>query len=335
MSGGVDSSLTAALLAEQGYDCLGVTMVLGRGEPDEVASRDAGAVCRHLGIPHTTIDLSGEFQALVIDETARAYARGQTPNPCVICNATVKFGKLLERARDAGARLATGHYARIVSTPAGLALARAADPSKDQTYFLYRLTADDLEHVSFPLGELTKTRVREMAAERGFADKHGRESQDACFVGPGGYPEVVARTHPEACDPGPILDESGSILGTHVGLCRYTVGQRKGIGVAAPEPLFVLRIDAPRNAIVVGPRSGLDATRVSATDVVWNAAPGPTRAEVMIRYNAPAIPASVSFDGGRLVALMDTPVPGMAPGQSLVCYNGDIVIGGGTIKEAS
>ena len=335
MSGGVDSSLAAALLAEQGLDCTGVTMVLGRGATDSAASDDAARVCKHLGIPHETIDLSAEFKADVIDATATAYSRGQTPNPCVLCNASVKFGSLLARAREAGASLATGHYARIVQSPAGPALARAADASKDQTYFLYQLTSDDLAHVIFPLGEFTKAQVRTMAAERGFADKHGKESQDACFLGKGGYSELVARDHPEACDAGPILDEGGAILGTHAGICRYTVGQRRGIGVASAEPLYVLRMDAPLNAVIVGPQKRLAVSRIVASSVIWNRQDDSTRASVMVRYNASAIDATVTRDGAHLIAKTDAPILGVAPGQSLVCYNGDIVIGGGIIEEAS
>ncbi|PKQ20850.1 MAG: tRNA 2-thiouridine(34) synthase MnmA [Actinobacteria bacterium HGW-Actinobacteria-6] len=335
MSGGVDSSLAAALLAEQGLDCLGVTMVLGRGATDAAAAADAASVCEHLGIPHTTIDLSAEFKADVIDATATAYSLGQTPNPCVLCNASVKFGSLLDRARDAGALLATGHYARIVQTPEGAALARPADVSKDQTYFLYRLSSGDLLHVVFPLGEFTKTQVRAMASERGFAGKHGKESQDACFLGKGGYPELVARSHPEACVAGPIVDETGTVLGTHTGICRYTVGQRRGIGVASAEPLYVLRIDAAHNSVVVGPQQRLAVSRITASGVIWNHSEDSMRAGVMVRYNAGAIAATVVREGARLIAETDEPVLGVAPGQSIVCYNGDIVIGGGIIEEAS
>lgn len=335
MSGGVDSSIAAALMAEQGHDCTGVTMTLGRGAADDAAVADARAVCEHLGIPHRVVDLSAEFQRSVVEATAEAYAAGRTPNPCVLCNASIKFGALLERARDAGARLATGHYARIVAVPGGLRLARALDASKDQTYFLYRLGPEDLEYVIFPLGELTKATVRKMAVARGLAGKHGRESQDACFVGAGGYAALVSASHPEACRPGPIYNTGGAVLGTHAGLCRYTVGQRRGIGIASAEPLYVVGLDAARNAIIVGGLRDLEVTRVVASGVVWFAANIPLRAEVMVRYNAAPVSATVRRDGDTLIAVADEPLVGVAPGQALVCYNGEVVGGGGTIEEAT
>ncbi len=335
MSGGVDSSIAAALMAEQGHDCTGVTMTLGRGAADEAAVADARAVCEHLGIPHRVVDLSAEFRRSVVEATAEAYAAGRTPNPCVLCNAAVKFGILLQSAREAGARLATGHYARIVAVPGGLRLARALDASKDQTYFLYRLGPEDLEYVIFPLGQLTKTTVRAMAAARGLAEKHGRESQDACFLDAGGYAALVSASHPEACQPGPIYSTGGAVLGTHAGLCRYTVGQRRGIGIASAEPLYVVGLDAARNAIIVGGRRDLEVTRVVASDAVWFAAGVPLRAEVMVRYNAVPVPAAVRRNGDTLIVVADEPLVGVAPGQALVCYNGEVVIGGGTIEEAT
>ncbi|PKQ38619.1 MAG: tRNA 2-thiouridine(34) synthase MnmA [Actinobacteria bacterium HGW-Actinobacteria-1] len=334
MSGGVDSSLSAALLLEQGYDCVGVTMDLGRGAPD-AAVADARAVCDHLGIPHRVVDLAREFSERVVAATAAAYAGGATPNPCVLCNDSVKFGVLLDEAREDGAALGTGHYARIAHTPQGPLLARAADVSKDQTYFLYRLTGERLRHVVFPLGGLTKSRVREMAAERGLSDKHGAESQDACFLGAGGYPELVAATHPEACVPGDIVDTSGKVLGEHNGLCRYTVGQRRGIGIASAEPLYVLRLDAKTGAVVVGPYRALEVESIVVGQVVWSGDVVEEQVDVMVRYNAPAVRARVQMRDEHLHVELMTPLVGVAPGQSLVCYNGDVVLGGGIIEEAS
>ncbi len=335
MSGGVDSSLSAALLVEQGYDCVGVTMDLGRGAADAAACADAQSVCQHLDIPHRIIDASRVFQEQVVEVTAAAYASGATPNPCVLCNATVKFGVLLDHAREADAALATGHYARVAHTHDGPVLERAADASKDQTYFLYRLTGERLRHVVFPLGGLTKVRVREMATERGLGDKHGRESQDACFLGPGGYPALVAERHPEACSAGNIVDAAGTILGVHRGVCRYTIGQRRGIGLASAHPLYVLRVDAGTATVVVGPREALEVSRIVVSDVVWHGTQAAQDVDVMVRYNAPAVHARVSVDGAHMNVELAQPILGVAPGQSLVCYNGDIVIGGGIIEEAS
>ncbi len=335
MSGGVDSSLAAAVLTEAGESCTGITMALGRGASDESAIGDARAVCEHLGIPHRIVDLSAEFRRCVVESTVTAYASGTTPNPCVMCNTSVKFGALLDLARADGSVLATGHYARIVDTPEGLRLARARDPRKDQSYFLYRLRGGDLGDIVFPLGDLIKTAVRAMAAERGLSEKHGSESQDACFLGEGGYPALVAAILPDADRPGPILDVDGSRVGTHAGLSRYTVGQRRGIGVASVEPLYVLALDASRNAIVVGPRQRLGVRAVVASEAVWHGPAGEARADVMVRYNARPVGATVRLSGARLHVVLDTPVEGVAPGQALVCYNGDVVIGGGTIEEAS
>jgi len=335
MSGGVDSSLAAALLGEAGRECTGVTMDLGRGEADRTSIAAASEVCRHLGIPHRVIDLASQFKELVIESTARAYAAGTTPNPCVVCNVEIKFGALLRLAVAEGTQLATGHYVRIVGEGADARLARAVDPSKDQSYFMYRLTPDVLTDVVFPLGELKKTEVRRLAAERGLTLMHTSESQDACFLGPGGYPALVARVHPEACVPGPIVTSDGTVIGTHDGFCRFTVGQRKGLGLASPEPLYVTGIAAAAGAVIVGPHAALETTAILAVDAVWPGEQTALECDVKVRYNSRGVRALVIPTGSTLRIEFAEPVFGAAPGQSAVCYRGDTVLGGGIIGEAS
>lgn len=331
MSGGVDSSLAAALLVESGANCTGVTMDLGRGDSDRAAIDAAAAVCAHLGIPHRVVDLSAEFRTAVVEMTAAAYAAGMTPNPCVACNVAIKFGALLDAATSEGARLATGHYVRVVGEGPDARLARASDPAKDQSYFLYRLPPATLAHVVFPLGELTKTEVRRLAGDRGISSMHTAESQDACFLGPGGYTELVRDLHPEACRPGPVLTVDGTIIGTHDGICRFTVGQRKGLGIASAEALYVRRIDAAANAVIVGPHDALATTVVTARDAVWFGTGEPVECDVKVRYNSPVTRAVVTPAGASLGIEFAEPIFGVAPGQSAVCYQGDIVIGGGII----
>lgn len=335
MSGGVDSSVAAAIALSQGWDVVGVTLDLGRGGPDAGAILAARAICDRLHVGHRVIDVSAEFDLKVVDYTAAEYAAGRTPNPCVVCNQRIKFGTLYDAAIAEHAHLATGHYARVAETVAGLALAAARDVAKDQTYFLYRLDSETLEHVLFPLGDLTKDAVRERARSLGFAGVHTDESQDACFVGPGGYAALVTERRPDACVPGPVLNAAGDVLGKHRGVCRYTVGQRRGLGIASDEPMYVTRIDASANAIVVGPADDLLVSRVVASDTVWREAGLEACVDVKCRYNSPPTPALVRRDGDILVAELERPIAGVAPGQSLVCYNSGVVVGGGTIEEAS
>lgn len=335
MSGGVDSSVAAALALAEGRAVEGVTLDLGRGAADTSAIDAARAICDRLRISHRVLDASREFEREVVEYTAAAYAAGTTPNPCVVCNERIKFGTLFDAAAAHGADLATGHYARIVKITGGLALATARDTTKDQTYFLYRLDSGALEHVVFPLGDLSKVKVREHALALGFTGIHTDESQDACFVGPGGYAALVAERHPEACAPGPILNAAGTELGLHRGVCRYTVGQRRGLGVASDEPLYVTRIDASANAVIVGPAGDLLVSRIVASDAIWCDTGADANVDVKCRYNSPMTAAFVRRDGDSLVAELERPIAAVAPGQSLVCYNNGVVVGGGTIKEAS
>jgi len=342
MSGGVDSSVAAALLLEQGHDVTGVTMQLwpsgdvGGGCCSVSAVRDARRVCDLLGIPHYTLNFRDAFESQVVSAFADDYARGRTPNPCIVCNDRLKFADLLARVSAQGAEyLATGHYARIVRDDAGAPwLARGIDPAKDQSYFLYRLTPTQLEHVLFPVGELEKPAVRAIAERMGLHVAEKPDSQEVCFASAGQHAEVVAARRPEAMRPGEIVNASGEVLGTHTGIANYTVGQRKGLGIAAPQPLYVLAVDAANNRIVVGEHEDLAISRVEAVELVWR---GGTREQVqaMVRYRMQTQGALAEVIDDHMAVVFDEPLFGVAPGQAVVCYQGDLVIGGGTVTCAS
>lgn len=336
LSGGVDSSVAAALLLEAGHDIFGVTMRLGLAEvagrpccgEEEVAL--ARRVCAVLGIPHVVLDVAEQFRAEVVEPFCDAYASGLTPNPCVRCNERIKFGLFAEKVRALGAtRLATGHYARVARDDAGVWLERAADRSKDQSYFLYRVPPSTLEMIEFPLGELTKTRVRELAAERNLPTASRRESQEVCFTDD--HAALIGRTRPEALRPGPIVDAEGRVLGEHRGIARYTVGQRRGLGIGGPKgPYRVIALDAERNAVVVGAAEEAFATGVMLGDPVWRlAAHEPQRVLAQVRYRSAARPATATLGDRGLEVVFDEPLEAPAPGQSVVLYQGDRVVGGG------
>jgi tRNA-uridine 2-sulfurtransferase len=348
MSGGVDSSLAAALLVEQGYAVTGVTMHLWAGEemeqgPSSCCSLDAaeGArrVCQALGIPHYVFNLSREFETCVVDEFVREYARGRTPNPCLACNREIKFRLLLQRARALGfSFLATGHYARILQEPAGrYHLLRGSDRRKDQSYVLYMLDQEELAHTLFPLGGLTKVQVRAEAARRGLATAGRPESQEICFIPDDDYRRFLAARLPGSARPGPIRDREGRILGAHRGLPYYTIGQRKGLGLGGGRlvPLFVIALDAAANALVVGPKEALLRTSLEAEGVTfvsgeWPTAPQPVEAQV--RYRSPAAPATLlPLEAGRIRLQFDLPQRAITPGQAVVFCQGEEVLGGGTI----
>jgi tRNA-uridine 2-sulfurtransferase len=335
MSGGVDSSVAAALLLEAGHDVEGVTMRLLQSS---AGVDDARAVCETLGIPHRAVDLREEFLRDVVEPFCDEYAAGRTPNPCVLCNDAVKFGELWRRVLPLGADLlATGHYARIVRDEHGAPwLARGADAGKDQSYFLYRLTADQLERTAFPVGELTKREVRGMARKLGLGTASACESQDICFVD-GSAAEFVALQRPSAGTGGPIMDGSGSVVGQHDGIARYTVGQRKGLGLAAGGPHFVTRIEPATNTVVVGPLASLEVRSVTCGDAVWRGGEGEVGVQVRYRQSpvaASAASAALEADG-RLRLSFAAPVSGVAPGQAAVCYRGSVVVGGGVVEEAA
>lgn len=341
MSGGVDSSVSAALLIEQGYDVTGVTMQLWPSSEDEggccsvSAVRDARRVCDLLGIPHYTLNFRDAFEREVVGPFADDYARGLTPNPCIVCNDRLKFSELLAKVSLQGAGfLATGHYARIVREPDGVPrLARGLDLWKDQSYFLYRLTRTQLEHVLFPVGEFHKDDVRAYAQRLGLHVAEKPDSQEVCFAPAGEHTRVVRERRPDALVPGEIVDVNGKLLGTHEGIANYTVGQRKGLGLSGG-PFYVLGVEFGTNRVVVGPREASAITRVEADDIVWGGEPTEDVAAV-VRYRMEPQAAKSSVVGDTLDVVFDSPLLGVAPGQAVVCYRGDVVIGGGTICRAN
>ena len=300
------------------------------------AIRDARRVCDLLGIPHYTLNFREAFEQAVVGPFADEYAAGRTPNPCIVCNDVLKFSDLLAKVMAQGAEfLATGHYARIVRDAEGTPwLAKAVDPTKDQSYFLYRLTRPQLEHVLFPVGELRKTEVRQIALRIGLAVAEKPDSQEVCFAPAGQHPDVVRARRPEALRRGDIVDSEGRVLGHHDGIANYTVGQRKGLRIGGGAPLFVVAIDAASNRVIVGPRGALKISHVEAGDMVWH---GDMAAEVtaMVRYRMDGRAAVADVDGDRLTVEFSEPLEGVAPGQAVVCYRGDLVIGGGVIQCAS
>jgi len=334
MSGGVDS---AVALLRAGPRAIGVTLRLwiDPAAPDsERACCSPEAViaarktCHARGLPHVTLDLRDEFRRAVVAPFVRGYARGETPNPCIRCNGSFRFAELLAFAERAGAgRLATGHYARIVEHRGRRLLARARDPEKDQTYMLARLDPRLLDGIWFPLGEQTKDETRDEAARAGLAVARRAESQEACFLGGGDYREFVKR-HGVEETPGEIVDEQGRQLGSHDGYWRFTAGQRRGLGIAAKDPLYVLRTDAAANTVVVGPRESLAVETISARGRLYVLV---ERAEVKWRYRSPAVTAAVEATEHGFLAALDEPAFGVAAGQTAVLYEDGVVVGAGVL----
>jgi len=354
MSGGVDSSVAAGLLVEQGYEVVGLSMCTGVSEDgagapeDEPPDRprgccsptdaaDARAVARHLGIGFYALDFSGPFDRL-IEHFADEYLRGRTPNPCILCNRDLKFGRLADYGRSGGADfIATGHYARIDRHNGTWRLRRGIDRAKDQSYVLYGLERDWLGHTLFPLGGLTKQQVRAEAQRLGLEVGDKGESQDICFAPDRDYARVVRQRRPEGFREGQILDETGSEVGRHAGLAHYTVGQRRGLGVAMGRPYYVTALDAARNAVVIGPEEALMSDYLEAGEVRWHTEmPGePLRASVQIRYTHTAAPATIEPAGDSRVRIrFDAPQRAITPGQAAVFYEGDVVLGGGVIETS-
>ena len=350
MSGGVDSSVAAALLVGAGHEVVGFTLNLwptwaapsgeGRGCCGLGAVEDARSVARTLGIRHYVLNLREEFEREVIRDFAREYARGRTPNPCVACNRSIKFSLLLQRVRGLGMDLlATGHYARVARHPSGrVRLLRGADRHKDQSYVLACLTQEQLASVCFPVGSYTKATVRELARRWGLPVAGKPDSQEICFVPAGGYADVVARYAPEALRPGPIYDlETGEQLGSHQGIARYTVGQRRGLGIRGQRPRYVVAVDAARNAVLVGDERAVHCTELVASELNWIAVPelrGPRQVTARIRHAAPDVPAIITPAGeGRLLVRFPQPPRAPAPGQAVAFYDGDVVLGGGVVAE--
>ncbi len=340
MSGGVDSAAAALLALRGGWECVGCTMRLTDpppGAPDDAAA--AAAVCAWLGIAHRVLDLRREFASCVIAPFAREYERGRTPNPCVVCNQTIKFGALADYARAQGFdALATGHYARVFRRPDGRYVLRTAeDRARDQTYVLYRLTQQQLAFARFPLGGLTKPAVRELAASAGFENAHRRDSQDICFVPDGDYGAFLERRGGKVYPPGDFISPDGRVLGRHRGAVRYTIGQRRGLGLALPAPGYVLAKDMDANTVTVGPPERLMARRVWLSGCNWidtDAPAGERRVTAKLRYSQQAASCLLRWDGRTAELCFDAPQRAPAAGQSAVCYDGEIVAGGGTIERA-
>ena len=348
MSGGVDSTVTAALLARAGYDVVGVTLQL---YDHGAAIQKKGACCAGqdihdarmaadaIGIPHYVLDYESRFKQQVIEDFADAYLRGETPVPCIRCNQTVKFRDLLAVARDLGAAaLATGHYVRREEGVDGPMLLKGVDPARDQSYFLFATRRDQLAFLRFPLGGMaSKDETRAIAARHRLPVAAKRDSQDICFVPDGDYARVVERLQPGAAEPGEIVDLDGRVLGEHRGLIHYTIGQRKGLGLGGGPPLFVVRLDPAARRVVVGPRSALACRRIILDGFNWlgDAAEMEVRADVRVRSTRPPAAATVRRDGaGGAVVLLDTPEEGVAPGQACAVYQGERVLGGGWIAVA-
>ncbi|NKE46341.1 tRNA 2-thiouridine(34) synthase MnmA [Roseomonas frigidaquae] len=351
MSGGVDSSVVAALLVEQGHEVVGATLQLydhGAATQKKGACcagqdiHDARRVAEGLGIPHYVLDRESRFRAAVIDDFAATYARGETPIPCIRCNQTVKFQDLVELARDLGCEaLATGHYARRVEGAEGAELHRAADPVRDQSYFLFATTRDQLDFCRFPLGDMPdKAVVRAVAERLGLAVAAKPDSQDICFVPEGSYDRLVARLRPETAEPGEIVDLSGQVLGQHQGIGRYTVGQGRGLGLGggAGERLFVSAIDSTRRRIVVAPRAALAQTEAVAGEVNWLVDPpvSPRPVQVKLRGREAPRGARVAWDAAAQVMRVTLDEPNIvAAGQACVVYDGDQVLGGGFLRAVN
>jgi tRNA-specific 2-thiouridylase len=351
MSGGVDSSVAAALLREEGLDVVGVTLNLFALPKavcalDELRSccgagarRDAGAVAAVLGIPYYVADFRRTFERAVVEDFIAEYRRGRTPNPCLRCNRFVKFGPLLRRAARLGAdRVATGHYARLETDRASgrRLLRKGLDPDKDQSYFLYPLSQDELTRTLFPIGHLRKADVRALAERFGLPVARKPESQEICFVPDDDYARFLRGRIPEAFIPGPIVDRAGRTIGRHSGILNFTIGQRKGMGIAAPRPLYVIAIEPATNTIVAGPNEELFRARLRVSDVNWVAAgglSGPLRAAVKVRYrHAEARARLYPDEHGGVIVEFEKPQRAVTPGQAAVFYDGDIVLGGGTIE---
>lgn len=344
MSGGVDSSVTALLLQQAGYECVGATMRLYDGirydckQPTCCSledAEDARAVAERLGIPFEILDYRDEFDEFVIDRFVGEYARGRTPNPCILCNRHLKFDRLMQAADGFGCEyLATGHYAQVECDASGVYHLRCGrDPKKDQSYVLYTLEQRQLRRLLLPLGGLEKPEVRRIAEANNLVNAKKHESQDICFVPDGDYAAFLERQGVES-PAGDFLDQSGAVLGRHEGIVHYTIGQRKGLGIAVGHPVYVTSIDAAANTVTVGPREALTVHEFCVNDVVWTAGvvpDAPVEAEVRTHYHARRVPVRITAQGsGALVEALGE-LRAVAPGQAAVFYRGDEVVGGGTI----
>ncbi|MCS6770949.1 MAG: tRNA 2-thiouridine(34) synthase MnmA [Kiritimatiellae bacterium] len=342
MSGGIDSSVAAALLSEQGWEVIGLTLHMFKEGSRCCSLEDvqrARRVCDALGIRHYTLNVVEEFERKIIRPFAAAYSAGLTPNPCILCNRLFKFGVLIERALALGCDfVATGHYVRIERTAGGVCLRRGLDPRKDQSYFLHRLTQEQLQLCVFPLGELTKEQVRRIAAEKGLPIQGMRETADLCFITDAGPAPLVEKYHPEVRREGPIVDSSGRIVGTHRGVHRYTIGQREGLGIAAPHRLYVRELLPETNTLVVGRREEVLRDSCIVEDIFWQSGREPdfgVALTVRLRYQHSGVAAQLErLDARRARVKFAEPQFAVTPGQAAVFYAGDTLLGGGWIAKA-
>ena len=342
MSGGVDSSVAAFLMKDAGYECIGANMRLHGGDEPLGKSccsledvEDARSVAIKLGMPFYVFNFTDKFEEEVISRFISAYEEGQTPNPCIHCNRYLKFEKLYQRMEELGMDyVVTGHYARVVEENGRFLLKKAKDEHKDQSYVLYNLTKKQLEHVLFPLGEYHKEQVRDIAESKGFINAKKHDSQDICFVPDGDYASFIeehtGKTYPE----GDFVDTKGNVLGKHKGIIRYTIGQRKGLGISADRPLYVCNIDPKENKVTLGDNEDLFATELWADDInliSLDSIPEPIRIKAKIRYNQKEQLATALQVGGQIKVTFDTPQRAITKGQAVVLYDGDVVVGGGKI----
>ena len=347
MSGGVDSSVTAALLVERGFEVVGITLQLydhgaaiGR-KGACCAGQDIGdarRVADRLSMAHYVLDYESRFRTEVIEDFAESYRRGETPIPCIRCNQRIKFRDLLGTARDLGASaLATGHYVRRETGPEGPELHRAEEMTRDQSYFLFATTRAELDFLRFPLGGLAKGETRALARRFGLAVADKPDSQDICFVPQGSYTRLVEELRPEAGDPGEIVDMAGRVIGRHRGIAHFTVGQRKGLGIAAADPLYVLRIDSEQRRVVVGPRAALAETRLLLGEVNWLGPRAEPGMAVAAKLRSTQLPVPAMYYPGDIneeaTLVLEAPAGAVAPGQAAVLYDGERVLGGGWIRR--
>jgi tRNA-specific 2-thiouridylase len=350
MSGGVDSSVAALLCARAGHEVIGITMNVWPETDAETAARyggccslaaveDARRACARLGVPHYVVNFRAKFEESVIADFCAAYGAGRTPNPCIVCNRVVKFEYLLRKTMELEARyLVTGHYARLSQEASGrYQLRKASYLPKDQSYALYPLTQFQLAHALFPVGEYSKPVVRAMAAEAGLAASGKPESQEICFVLSGSYRDFLREREPQGFAEGPVVDSDGRVLGRHEGIANYTVGQRKGLGIASDRPMYVVDIRPEDRAVIVGPVEQLFRSGLTALDCNWVSIEAPdaaVRCEVKIRYGADPVACTViPADDGRVSVEFDAPQRAVTPGQAAVFYDGDLLLGGGTITR--
>ena len=356
MSGGVDSSVAAHLMAEKGYDCIGCTMRLfderalgaaDAGASDmndlsgpEMHTADARAVTERLGIPFHVFHFEDLFRENVIDPFIKSYEQARTPNPCVHCNRCLKFAQLFQKMEELGCDvLVTGHYARVErdNTSGRMQLMKALDKSKDQSYVLYSLTQEQLAHVQFPLGEMNKSETRATAGDAGFANAEKQDSQDICFIPDGDYAAFIERTMKKTYPEGDFLDQEGNVLGRHKGIIHYTLGQRRGLGIPAASRLYVVAIDPIANTVTLGQNEDLFRTTLVAKQVnliAMEKIEGELRANARIRYHHAEQPATITqIDDDTIRVVFDTPQRAITPGQSVVLYDADVVLGGGVIDE--